>query len=246
MIQINKIIITIIILIAVALPSNQKLASYFINRTNDNFNQIKDYTVDMTVKLDIPAFRMPKKKYTVYYKQPNKIKIKSKGFGILPKTGLFTSPNDNFDNLKNIKISNYTDPINIHDIAIAGELIIDSLKLDMPNEYSKLTFKPTVSVIIDTLNWVIKNVTTKLDTLKLFQIKNSYSEVHNNYYMPTTSTIKYYVKDEKIFNWLNKDVGNIIDADGLSSSNNSIVEGTITVSYKNYKINTNLNDKIFE
>ena len=40
----------------------------------------------MIIRLEIPAFRMPKKKYKVFYKKPNKIKVKAKGFGILPKT----------------------------------------------------------------------------------------------------------------------------------------------------------------
>ena len=80
--------------------------NYYIEKTNNQFNLINDYQVDMAIEIDIPAFRMPKKKYKVYYKRPNKIKVKSKGFGILPKTGLFTSPNDNFDNLKNKWVNN--------------------------------------------------------------------------------------------------------------------------------------------
>ena len=98
--------------------SYEKKEDYYIKKTNEKFNSIDDYKVDMTIKLEIPAFRMPKKKYKVYYKRPNKIKVKAKGFGILPKTGLFTSPNDNFDNLTNIKLSDYKDSENIHDIII--------------------------------------------------------------------------------------------------------------------------------
>ena len=129
--------------------------NYYIEKTNNQFNLINDYQVDMAIELDIPAFRIPKKKYKVY-KRPNKIKVKSKGFGILPKTGLFTSPNDNFDNLKNMKLVNYYDQDNINDILIIGDLIVDSLKLEMPNEYSRITFNPIVEVKIDTLKWVIK------------------------------------------------------------------------------------------
>ena len=169
--------------------------NYYIEKTNNQFNLINDYQVDMAIELDIPAFRMPKKKYKVYYKRPNKIKVKSKGFGILPKTGLFTSPNDNFDNLKNMKLVNYYDQDNINDILIIGDLIVDSLKLEMPNEYSRITFNPIVEVKIDTLKWVIKNVTTKLDTLKLFQINNYYQD-YDEYYMPYKSIVKYYIKDK--------------------------------------------------
>ena len=226
--------------------SYEKKEDYYIKKTNEKFNSIDDYKVDMTIKLEIPAFRMPKKKYKVYYKRPNKIKVKAKGFGILPKTGLFTSPNDNFDNLTNIKLSDYKDSENIHDIIIIGDLIVDSLKLEMPNEYSRITFDPIVEVKIDTLNWVIKNVTTRLDTLKLFQINNYYKMYDNKYYMPYQSIVKYYVKDKKLFNWLNKDAGNIIGQDKSPKNNTPIVEGTITVDYKKYVINKGIKDKVFD
>ena len=54
----------------------------------------------------------------------------------------------------------------------------------MPNEYSRITFDPIVEVTIDTTMWVIENVTTKLDTLKLFQINNYYKMYNDNHYMP--------------------------------------------------------------
>ena len=225
---------------------SESFEDYCVKKTDEQFNSVFDYQVDMIVKLDIPAFRMPKKKYKVYFKQPNKIKVKARGFGLLPKTGLFTSPNDNFDNLKNLKLSSFKDPNNLDDIIIVGDLIVDSLKLEMPNEYSRLTFKPTVEVKIDTSSWVIKNVTTKLDTLKLFQINNFYELYERKYYMPKESIVKYYIKDKELFNWINKDASNIMGKGEMSNKNNSIVEGTIYVKYKQYIINKGLEDSIFD
>ena len=37
--------------------------------------------------------------------------------------------------------------------------------------------------------------------------------------MPYQSIVKYYVKDKKLFNWLNKDAGNIIGQDNLPKNN---------------------------
>ena len=241
-----KYVLIIFCHLLIAKVDNNNNFGYFIEKTNQKFNSINDYEVDMSISVQIPAFRMPKKKYKVFYKQPNKIKVKSKGFGILPKTGLFTSPSDNFDNLKNLVISNYRDSIYTNDIIIMGDLIIDSLKLEMPNEYSRITFDPIVEVKIDTLNWVIKNVTTRLDTLKLFQIDNYYDYFDDKYYMPKESVVKYFLKDKKIFNWLNKDVSNIIGNDTAINKNNSIVEGTITVHYSKYVINRGIDNQIFE
>jgi len=225
--------------------TQQTIEERIIAKTNEQFNLIEDYQVDMVVDLDIPAFRMPKKKYKIYYKQPNKIKVKAKGFGVLPKTGLFTSPNDNFDNLKDINLS-LDSGLEVDRVILRGTLIVDSLKLDMPNEYSRITFVPTVEVKIDTSKWVIENVTTKLDTLKLFQINNSYTSFEDEFYMPEKSTVEYYVKDKKLFNWINKDVSNIIGQDESLMKNSSTVKGTITVLYKDYEINKGISDKIFD
>ena len=240
-------LLSFIMLFQNLLFANGQKEDYYIDKINEKFNTINDYKVDMTIKIEVPAFRMPKKKYKVFYKKPDKIKIKSKGFGILPKTGLFTSPNDNFDNLKNIKLAKNKLELDENEIMMIGDLIVDSLKLEMPNEYSRITFDPIVEVKVDTLNWVIKNVTTKLDTLKLFQINNYYEIYSNEYYMPKQSVVKYYIKDKKLFNWLNKDAGTIINqGQELANKNNSIVEGTITVNYKNYKINKGIKDKVFD
>ena len=225
--------------------SDENKEDYYIRKTNEKFNEVNDYQVEMVIRVKVPAFRMPKKKYKVFYKKPNKIKIKSKGFGILPKTGLFTSPNDNFDNLKNITMI-YDEDLSNH-VVLRGDLIVDSLKFDMPNEYSRITFDPIVEVKIDTINWVIKNVTTKLDTLKLFQINNNYDIYNDKYYMPKESVVKYFIKDKKLFNWINKDASNVIgQGKELANRNDSIVEGTITVEYNNYKINKGIKDKIFD
>ncbi len=109
MLPINFIEMTRKIIICITILSlsfaSETYSKQIIENTNNQFNSVDDYKVNMLVELDVPAFRMPKKKYKVFYKNPNKIKVKAKGFGILPKTGLFTSPNDNFDNLKDIKIS---------------------------------------------------------------------------------------------------------------------------------------------
>ena len=225
--------------------TSETYSKQIIENTNNQFNSVDDYKVNMQVELDVPAFRMPKKKYKVFYKNPNKIKVKAKGFGILPKTGLFTSPNDNFDNLKDIKISTVP-PVKDNRIILTGSLIVDSLKLDMPNEYSRITFDPIVEVTIDTTMWVIENVTTKLDTLKLFQINNYYKMYNDNHYMPEKSIVEYYIKDKNLFNWINKDVSNIIGQDQSLMKNNSTVKGTITVLYTDYEINKGLSDKIFD
>ena len=214
-----------------------------IDKTQKQFEKASDYQVTMKIELKVPGFRMPKKKYKVFFKQPNKLKIKSRGFGMLPKTGIFTSPKDNFDNLKNMRFIS-TDNNN-GQVYIKGEVIVDSLKLKMPNEYAKLGFRPTVTVKIDTNNWVINNIITELDTLKLVEITNTYKKVDNNYVMPSASTVQYFIKDAKLSGWLKKDITSIVGQNPLEQKSD-MVEGKISIVYEDYIINRGIKDKVFD
>ena len=219
---------------------------YIIKKTDDQFREINNYQVDMVISIAIPAFRMPKKKYKVYFKQPDKIKVKSRGFGLLPKTGMFTSPVENFSNLSNIRFSkdfSRTDP---NEIMLVGDLVLDSLALDVPNEYARLTFKPTVDVKVDTQNWVITQVLTKIDTVKIMEINNFYDVVDDSFYMPIRSTVEYYVKDARLSKWINKDIGTIMGSNHNMNIESDMVKGLISVNYAKYKVNRGIKDSIFE
>ncbi len=214
-----------------------------INNTERKYRLVNDYEVKMVISMSIPAFRMPKKKYHIFFKQPNKIKIKSRGFGVMPRTGMFTSPIENFDNLTDLKIKNKYNQPHKNRIVISGNLILDSLELEMPNDYAKLTFKPTVDVVIDTSKWVITRVTTKIDTVKIMEIKNRFDFVDKDFYLPVESKVEYYVKDARLSKWMKKDIGIFIgDQKNISGD---MVKGLITVLYDNYKVNRGIKDSVF-
>jgi len=129
-------------------------------------------------------------------------------------------------------------------VRIKGDIIVDSLKLKMPNEYARLSFRPTVTVNIDTSNWVINSIKTELDTLKLVEIINRY-EKFNQYLMPSSSTVKYFVKDAKLSKWLKKDISSIVGQNPLGSKSD-MVEGMINIKFKDYEINHEISNKIFK
>ena len=225
---------------------SNKNPEYIIKKTDDQFREINNYQVDMVISIAIPAFRMPKKKYKVYFKQPDKIKVKSRGFGLLPKTGMFTSPIENFSNLSNIRFSKDLSRTNPNEIMLVGDLVLDSLALDVPNEYARLTFKPTVDVKVDTQNWVITQVLTKIDTVKIMEINNFYDIVDDSFYMPIRSTVEYYVKDARLSKWINKDIGTIMGNNHNMNIESDMVKGLISVNYAKYRVNRGIKDSIFE
>ena len=222
---------------------NKSVVQRLISNTQDQFEKARDYQVTMTIELKVPGFRMPRKRYTVFFKQPDKLKIKSRGFGMLPKTGLFTSPRDNFDNLKNMRLIKTSQEEGV--AYIKGDVILDSLKLKMPNEYARLGFRPSVTVKIDTINWVINNIVTELDTLKLVEITNNYKSFNGQYIMPSESKVQYYVKDAKLSSWLKNDITSIVGQNPISQDND-MVEGKISITYTDYIINEGIKNSLFK
>jgi len=49
--------------------------------------KVKDYTVDANIKADIPLIRILPVNATIYFKQPDKFKVDSKGIAIMPRQG---------------------------------------------------------------------------------------------------------------------------------------------------------------
>ena len=242
----KKILQIFFIISSFALCEENKNAKEIINKTEQRFRMINDYQVNMVISINIPAFRMPKKKYTVFFKQPNQVQIKSKGFGLLPRTGMFTPPSENFNNLTDVTINHTADSLGYGSVMLRGNLIVDSLAIKMPNDYAKLTFKPTVDVVIDTSQWVITRVITKIDTIKIMEINNIYDFVDGSYFLPIRSTVEYFVKDARISKWLKKDIGTIIGNQQSIDPVSDMVRGEISVTYNKYKVNRGINDSIFK
>ena len=242
----KKILQIFFIISSFALCEENKNATEIINKTEQRFRMINDYQVNMVISINIPAFRMPKKKYTVFFKQPNQVQIKSKGFGLLPRTGMFTPPSENFNNLTDVTINHTADSVGYGSVMLRGNLIVDSLAIKMPNDYAKLTFKPTVDVVIDTSQWVITRVVTKIDTIKIMEINNIYDFVDGSYFLPIRSTVEYFVKDARISKWLKKDIGTIIGNQQSIDPVSDMVRGEISVTYNKYKVNRGINDSIFK
>ena len=242
----KKILQIFFIISSFALCEENKNATEIINKTEQRFRMINDYQVNMVISINIPAFRMPKKQYTVFFKQPNQVQIKSKGFGLLPRTGMFTPPSENFNNLTDVTINHTADSLGYGSVMLRGNLIVDSLAIKMPNDYAKLTFKPTVDVVIDTSQWVITRVVTKIDTIKIMEINNIYDFVDGSYFLPIRSTVEYFVKDARISKWLKKDIGTIIGNQQSIDPVSDMVRGEISVTYDKYKVNRGINDSIFK
>ena len=63
-------------------------ANQLLNGVINKINMVKDYSADVNIKADIPLIKILPVKAKIYFKKPNKFKVKSKSIAILPKQNM--------------------------------------------------------------------------------------------------------------------------------------------------------------
>jgi len=63
-------------------------ARQILSRVQQSYQAIDDYVADIQVVTDIPGFAIPPRSFTVYVKQPDKVKIESDSLVVIPKDAL--------------------------------------------------------------------------------------------------------------------------------------------------------------
>jgi outer membrane lipoprotein-sorting protein len=65
----------------------QKSPNQLLRGVYQKMMKVKDYSVEATIKADIPLIKILPVNAVVYFKQPDKFKVESKGIAILPRQG---------------------------------------------------------------------------------------------------------------------------------------------------------------
>jgi outer membrane lipoprotein-sorting protein len=217
----------LVLFIASCINAQQKDPQKILDAVVGKFNKVKDYQADITAKVDISFIKVPDTKAKVYFKQPNKVKIDSKGFAMLPKQSVNFSPADllkgNYNTffVKTEKIDDTT---------------LDVIKI-IPNSDSTDIFLSTFW--IDTAQSLIKKV-----------------EMNGKRTGTTTVTLEYgnpqYSLPSKVIFSFN--LGDV-NLPQQSQSNQKPEEhrgrtqglsGSVILTYSNYVINKGIPDSIFE
>lgn len=214
------------------------------------FNRIEDYTVNMKISVDMTGFRMPRKRIKLYYKSPDKLKIESRGFAVVPKTGLGGSPLQFFNMLSSLKLDLNNSSSERKHIHITGDIIPDSLQLPISEVEDFPGMNMTLS--IDPEMWVITQVSAIIDTVTLFNITSDYTEI-DGYFLPKKTILSLGLKGLEGWSFHDPVHGHggrekfseTINGNGIESDNDETA-GTITMEFSRYKVNRGLNDKFFE
>ncbi len=211
--------------------AQDKNADNIINNVKEVFNKIKDYSVDVNIKVDVSFLKVPEMKAKIYFKQPDKIHIESKGFAMLPRDGLYASP---LSFLKNeytsihVKDENFeghnTSVVKIIPLNDKGDVVLTTLWIDLKNYF-------------------IRKVESTTKTNGTFTLVMNYGG--NKYPLPDSMVFTFNADRMKMPQLQNLDP----DEQGRGNrrkKENRIINGMVYITYSNYSVNKGIPDSIFE
>ena len=205
-----------------------------IKNIKSKSTEINDYIVDVEANINLQKVRVPKAKIKVYFKQPDKFHYDSKSFAMLPKAGF------------NFNLSNLID--DSFDIKVLKEEIIDNTNVYMlelkPKDIDTDGIEIKTYMWVDKKNWVMKRMVNETKGLLKMTVDCSYSYINNKHYLP--SDIKYSI--EPILLDSDDDTANAPNPETQRGKRRAgfLSSGEITLTFKNYIINSNFSDDIFK
>lgn len=200
-----------------------------LDKVKGNFAKIKDYKAEISIKVDMELLKVPDMKATIYFKQPNKTKLDSKEFAMLPKQAFNFSPTA----LLNTDYS----ALYVRQDKIDGR-IMHVVKI-IPNSDSSVIILSTLW--IDAEKFLVRKAESSARRGGATQIELSYD---NNFQYPLPKKILFSFDVQKPAAM--QDPQNKKIATDKKATQKTSEHGVVTITYSNYKVNSGLSDNIFK
>lgn len=204
-----------------------------INKVKAKLDQVNDYVAKGTLKTDVTFIKAPAGKITVYFKKPDKFKLKKDGgISILPKGGVSV-------NLNSIITSNS------YVALAAGEAIIDGVKTKIikllpTDETSEIILS---TFYIDETNLLIRKAVTTTKENGTYEISMSYGK-YANYALPDKVIFSFNTKDYKLPKGITLEFEGNEKPSDLDKLKNK--KGKVEITYSSYTINQGVDDSVFK
>jgi len=225
-------ILFLILLFSVTGFSQSKDPDEILDNIIKAFEEIKDYIVDVNIKVDVAFLKVPEANARIYFKQPDKVHMESEGFALLPKQGMNFSP---LGFLKTDYTALYDKEVELNGTNVS---VLKVIPLDERSDVILSTFW------IDQLNNRIIKVESSRRPGGTFSIDLTYPRDKPDFLLPATMVFTFAIEDIRFPTGI---------TDDSNSESNSEIEkedkdksGKVYINYSNYKINQGLSDDLFK
>ncbi len=204
-------------------------AAAVIDSVQARFSVINDYSVRAKLSVDLPKIRMPRKTLDIYFKQPDKIKVETDGFAVVPRQGIDYVAM--LDSLANINVAG-SEKLEGHSCWILAGQRIEKEK----------TFNTTV--YIDQNDWIVRQIISALDTVQVVQVDLEYDLVDGNYLLPvrTTVTIDMSPANDLRLERYDPDINTRPQTEVSMAEE---INGQVILEFSRYKVNRGIKDQLF-
>ena len=222
-----KYLVTIFLILNNLLVPIQKDPYLILAALKEKYSDVKDYSVDASIKIDVKFLNIPLKDAKVYYKYPNKIHVQTRGFALLPKkVSCFDPQTFTGEQYTAVYINSEKWDSSIIDV-------VKTIPLNSDNDVILSTFW------IDDKNKQIRKFEVNSKSTGTYQVELFYNKLP--YDLPEKLIITLDVKDISIPRTLNGELSEEEITNNLKIDR----KGKVTIFYSNYLINAGLDDKIF-
>jgi len=208
-------------LLAAAPAGAAPTAKAVLVRASAQYDAVQDYVVDAKLSADSPSTHVPEMKIKIYYKQPNKVHVESKdGFAMFPRHGAIVG-----------------NPL--RDLVGGTDLVIQRservLGVDcylIKGSFKREGYSAQASVWIEKASHLVRQVAVNPEWGPSVSAKLWYTRVNDRYWLPSTTVAT--VSTPPIPN------------EDAEADKQPFVPMTVRLRFANYRVNTGLDDKIFQ
>jgi outer membrane lipoprotein-sorting protein len=205
-----------------------------VTKVKAKLDQVNDYEAEGNMKTDVSFIKAPIGKVKVYFKKPNKFRLKKEGgISLLPKGGV------------SVNMSTIITTSDFVALA-AGEAVIDGFKTKIvkllpTNEASEIVI---TTLYIDEPNLLVRKAITTTKENGTYEMQMSYG-AYANYGLPQKVVFSFNTKDYKLPKGITLEFDDnekpLTEAQKLKNK-----KGRVEITYANYLVNKGIADSFFK
>lgn len=202
-----------------------------VKKVKAKLDKVNDYTAVGRMKIDVSFIDAPESKVVVYYKKPDKFKVKKAGgISILPKSGVSVNMGTLLENENYDIVPGKDTKINGADVKV--------VKLLPKDENSDVVL---TTLYIEEKNAVIRKATVTTKENGSYEIELNYGK-YIDWGLPDKVVFSFNAKDYKLPKGITFEYekGNKKKEEALKNK-----KGKIEITYSGYSINKGIDDKTF-
>lgn len=205
-----------------------------LSSIKSKMNKVKDYEADGLMKTKVVFLKLPIASVKIYFKNPNKFKLKSeKGISFVPKGSVSLNLHTLFNE------DNYT-------LINAGADKVDNIKVKvvkmLPNNDNGDWVISTL--YIDPINLLVLKSRTTTKENGTYELKMKYQK-YSDYGLPDEILFSFNTTDYKLPKGITFDFDDKAEKKTIPSSNSN-QKGEVKIILSKYQINKNLSDNTFK